>query len=440
MKAVRVRRTGFTLVELLVVIAIITVLIAIGLPVMMRAREKARQAVCISNLHSLGMALRMYRLEEGGFPGPYDPVIGAGGFNALYPTYLDNRKSLICPDDPIEDGKTYAEQGAFHLRSADGTQDLFLTDPTATLLIQARQMYDPPDGGYYPGTRQPYPGCNWLNPTWFGEHYSSYNMLYNWLGYIWWQPDPSKSIEQGRYEAYVPIPLPGVAGGTGGNQRVNWADNIAFWYRWVFWDPEGKFGVVRPTADAPGNDKFAFVNDVLPYSLAQQIYWFSYNPEDQTAGELVNPYDPNDHRRYPLQDSLQRPLWDWYGTDDASLSLLPYHAADAAHNYDVGLPSGVFPGLINRNAPENTIVTRCPYHRPYTTTVKPPERRTATAQGTAGERGRGRGRRGGGAPTVTYEQANRGADIVLRLDGTAEIIAGPPQYEYQWAEQPRLTH
>jgi prepilin-type N-terminal cleavage/methylation domain-containing protein/prepilin-type processing-associated H-X9-DG protein len=53
-------RRGFTLIELLVVIAIIAILAAILFPVFARAREKARQTSCLSNVKQLCLGFLMY--------------------------------------------------------------------------------------------------------------------------------------------------------------------------------------------------------------------------------------------------------------------------------------------------------------------------------------------------------------------------------------------
>jgi prepilin-type N-terminal cleavage/methylation domain-containing protein/prepilin-type processing-associated H-X9-DG protein len=51
---------GFTLIELLVVIAIISLLVSILLPSLNKAKELARQAVCLSNQKRIGFAIMMY--------------------------------------------------------------------------------------------------------------------------------------------------------------------------------------------------------------------------------------------------------------------------------------------------------------------------------------------------------------------------------------------
>lgn len=54
------KRRGFTLIELLVVIAIIAILAAILFPVFARAREKARQTSCLSNMKQISLSVLMY--------------------------------------------------------------------------------------------------------------------------------------------------------------------------------------------------------------------------------------------------------------------------------------------------------------------------------------------------------------------------------------------
>ena len=58
------RRRAFTLVELLVVIAVVAILGALLLPALGRARESARGAACLGNLHQIGIALQVYVSEN----------------------------------------------------------------------------------------------------------------------------------------------------------------------------------------------------------------------------------------------------------------------------------------------------------------------------------------------------------------------------------------
>ncbi len=106
---------GFTLIELLVVIAIIAILAAILFPVFAKAREKARQTSCLSNVRQLTTAFLSYaqdyderlptvRFGDGVYPAwPWETWPGSVDWCGVYThavmPYMKSAQILQCPSD-----------------------------------------------------------------------------------------------------------------------------------------------------------------------------------------------------------------------------------------------------------------------------------------------------------------------------------------------------
>jgi prepilin-type N-terminal cleavage/methylation domain-containing protein/prepilin-type processing-associated H-X9-DG protein len=200
-------RRGFTLIELLVVIAVIALLAAILFPVFSRAREKARQSSCASNIKNLGTAVLMYTqdfdetLPLAAYQVPPSDVLT---WHDLTDAYVKNQQIWHCPSSAVKktDGggkiTTHYGYNAPHLTtmasdfSNAGTHHaVVLADvnvPTQTVLLaDAKSSVDGSwcgdDGKYLLAPSGSDSDC-WGRPNWL--HSDGGNVL--WLdGHVKWQ-------------------------------------------------------------------------------------------------------------------------------------------------------------------------------------------------------------------------------------------------------------
>jgi prepilin-type N-terminal cleavage/methylation domain-containing protein/prepilin-type processing-associated H-X9-DG protein len=97
------RKRGFTLIELLVVVAVMAIIAALLFPTFAQARDKARQAACLSNMKQLAMGVMMYTqdyeetLPKGSLG--FDPTGAHFPWPLTVAPYVKNTAIFRCPSD-----------------------------------------------------------------------------------------------------------------------------------------------------------------------------------------------------------------------------------------------------------------------------------------------------------------------------------------------------
>jgi prepilin-type N-terminal cleavage/methylation domain-containing protein/prepilin-type processing-associated H-X9-DG protein len=199
-------RRAFTLIELLVVIAIIAILAALLLPVLSKAKEKAKSIACLNDMNQIILATKMYVDDNHGVMIPLWVQQGAPGwptwnydaatFVIQYPPFLwwpdklrldglvPSQKTFNCPalTQPATDshggsvstnytlgiGMNYPEYGQIMTAAGmpntvyNAASENQVTRPSQSIVFADAGFISNPDDGYDDWVEEPATGCTYF--------------------------------------------------------------------------------------------------------------------------------------------------------------------------------------------------------------------------------------------------------------------------------------
>ncbi|MGB9677105.1 MAG: type II secretion system protein [Candidatus Ratteibacteria bacterium] len=192
MKRLKIKN-GLTIIEMIFVIVIITILSALLLPALKKARERARTAVCMNNLKQIYLSFYMYISDyDDYFPSAQDPVSLSSyywlwmgrGWRKLLAQYIKKSISekdpsiLYCPSDKTAPSKWESTSYGYSMSFYHSPEQInMMNDKSYTYDINKVM---PSIGQKFSKVR--YPDKKIIIGEWLDNHRDGYYGWWSWEG------------------------------------------------------------------------------------------------------------------------------------------------------------------------------------------------------------------------------------------------------------------